>query len=191
MSEQYKPTGETAIIIVPPPDICAYADHYRSLYMPEIMHNIEPHITVLGPFVPYDQLQEAEPKLREALAECPPRRLSLRSFGMFREGGVLFLQLADPERVRSIYRAIFARFPGYPAYGGHERSGGGDDWHPHMTVGVFSELAELEKVYTELAVQRLYMGFEVERVVVKAQMDDGIWDTWAELPLGEEIEQGC
>ena len=55
---------------------------------------------------------------------------------------------------------------------------------------VFSDLAELEKVYSELAVQRLYIGFDVERVVVKSQMDDGIWDTWAELPL-MEVEGNC
>ncbi len=186
MNEQYRPTGETTIVIVPPPDICAYANHYRKLYMPDQLQAIEPHITVLSPFVPYDQLEEAEPKLREALAECPPRRLSLRSFGMFREEGVLLLQLADSERILSIYRAIFARFPQCPAYGGKY----GENWHPHMTVGMFSDRAELEKVYAELAVQRLYIGFDVGQVVVKARMDDGIWDTWAELPLSDGVGRG-
>jgi 2'-5' RNA ligase len=174
-------------MIVPPPDICAYADHYRSLYMRDQVQAVEPHITVLSPFVPYDRLQEAEPKLREAVAECPRTRLSLRSFGVFREEGVLILQLADPERVLSIYRAILSRFPEYPAYGGKY----GRNWQPHMTVGIFSDRAELEKVYNELAVQRLYIGFDVGRVVVKSKMDDGIWDTWAELPLGGGISRDC
>lgn len=185
MSKQYKPTGETAIIIVPPPDICAYADHYRSLYMPDQVQAIEPHVTVLSPFVPYDRLDEARPKLVEALAECSHTRLSLRSFGIFQEEGVLFLELADHERVLAIYRAIFARFPECPAYGGKH----GENWRPHMTVGSFSDLAELEKVHAKLAVQNLYIGFDIKQVVVKCKMDDGIWDTWAELPLGRGVGQ--
>ena len=181
MSLPYKPTGKTAIIIVPPPDICAYADHYRKLYMHDKVATIEPHVTVLSPFVPYEELAEAEPKLREALTECPPRRLSLRGFRMFPESGVLYLGLADHERVLSIYRAIYARFPEYPAYGGQF----GHGFTPHMTVGIFSDPAELERVHEELSVQKLYIGFDVGQVVVKYETDDGVWDTWAELPLGE------
>ena len=180
MMQNYEPTGETALIIVPPADICAYADHYRKLYMPEAMATIEPHITIVHPFVPYDQLQEAETGLIEALADCQPRRLSLRGFGVFRESGVLYLGLADNERVYSLYNAVRDRFPGYPAYGGEF----GDDWTPHMTVGVFSDPAKLDEVYAELSIQRLYIGFDVEQVVVKYKTtDNGIWDTWAELPL--------
>jgi 2'-5' RNA ligase len=147
--------------------------------MPDKLHSIEPHISVVVPFVPYDRLAEAEPKLREVLAACAPRRLSLRGFGVFRNEGALYLTLADNERVYSLYRAIHEAFPEYPAYNGDY----GDDWIPHMTVGLFSDPAELERVYEELSVQKLYIGFDVESVVVKYKNDDGMWDTWAELPL--------
>lgn len=176
----YHPTGETAIIIVPPPDVCGYADHYRAQYMMDSAHEIEPHFTVTVPWVAYEQLEEATVRLREVLANVPPRRISLRQFGMFREEGVLFLQPADPERVLSLYRAILAAFPEYPAYGGKF----GDNIIPHLTVGLFAEAEELEKIYSQLAIQRLYIGFDVEQVVVKFRMSDGIWDTWAEVPLG-------
>jgi hypothetical protein len=129
--------------------------------------------------VPYDQLAVAEPLLKEALAECPPRRLSLRSFAMFREG-VLYLRLADDERVLSIYRAIHARFPECLPYGGKF----GDNIRPHLTVGLFTDPEELDRVYAELAVQKLYIGFDVEQVVVKYKNDDGVWDTWGEYRLG-------
>ena len=180
MNETYRPTGETALIIVPPPDVCGYADHYRAQYMADQFHTIEPHITVTYPFVPYDQLEEATPRLREVLASCPPRRVSLRHFAIFPDEGILFIEPADPERVLSIYRAVLAEFPEYPAYGGKF----GDNIRPHLTVGVIPDREKLQKVYDELAVQRLYIGFEVEQVVVKYKLDDGIWDTWAELPLG-------
>jgi 2'-5' RNA ligase len=178
--EQYQPTGTTAVIIVPPRDICGYADHYRQLYMPDTVRKIEPHFTVVFPFAPYEQLPKVEPRLAKVLAGCSPRRLSIRGFAVFRESGVLYLRLADPERVLSLYRAIHAEFPQYGAYGDKFD----DSLIPHLTVGRFSDPEELDKVYNELSVQRLYIGFDVEQVVLKYETDDdGIWDTWSELPL--------
>ena len=180
MIPAYRPTGETALIIVPPADVCNYADYYRAKYMPDDVPRIEPHITITHPFVPYAQLPQAVLKLRDVLAQCPPTRLSLRSFAVFdSDPGVLFLRLADPGRVLSIYRAVLEAFPEYPIYGGKY----GDTLEPHMTVGIFTDREEMEQAYNELSIQRLYIGFEVEQVVVKCKMDDGIWDTWAELPL--------
>lgn len=176
---EYHPTGETALVIVPPPDICAYADHYRKLYMPEEVEKIEPHITVAVPFVPANMLGAVEARLRGALAKCAPTRLSLRGFDMFRDTGVLYIRLAHPERVRAIYHAVLAEFPEYPIYGGQF----GEEFTPHLTVGRFSDRAELERVYEELSVQKLFIGWDVEQIVVKYKMSDGVWDTWGEIPL--------
>lgn len=184
--EQYRPTGETALIIVPPPDICAYADHYRRLYMPDMVQKIEPHITLVYPFAPYSRLPEVEPRLREVLAAFRQMWVSLRGFSVFKRTGTLYLRLADPERVLTLYRAIFAAFPEYPAYGGQV----GKRFTPHLTVGQFDDPDELDRVYNELSAQRLYIGFVAEQVVLKFQLDDGIWDTWAELPL-MEAEESC
>lgn len=178
MSDYY-PTGETALVIVPPPDICAYADYYRSLYMPDEVERIEPHVTVSVPFAPTPLLPEVEPRLRASLGRCAPVRLSLRGFETFDETGVLYLKLAHPERVHALYRAVVSEFPEYPIYGGQH----GDDFTPHMTVGIFEDHDELARVYEDLSVQRLFIGWDVETVWVKCRMSDGIWDTWAEIPL--------
>ena len=175
----YKPTGRTALVIVPPTDIVGYADYYRSRYMPAQMRFIEPHITVTAPFVPYEQLPEAGPKLLEALRPCPPTRVSLRGFSVFRDSGILYLRPADPERIKALNKAILAAFPDYPAYGGQF----GDNWDPHLTVGIFSDPEELDRVYEGLAMQKLYIGFDVDCVTIKYETDDGIWDTWGEIPL--------
>ena len=53
----------------------------------------------------------------------------------------------------------------------------------HMTVGEFDDPAECERVYNDLIIQRLYIGFDVDAVTVKYKTDDGIWDTWADIPL--------
>lgn len=175
----FYPTGETALIIVPPADICAYADHYRKLFMPDAVERIEPHITVAYPFAPAPMLGEIEERLREALAKCEPVRLSLRGFAIFEEEKLLYLRIAHPERVVSIHRAIMTAFPEYPSDGGKY----GNLETPHMTVGRFTNLEELEQVYEELAMQRLFIGWDVEQIVVKCKMSDEVWDTWGEIPL--------
>ncbi len=167
-------------MIVPPTDIRAFVDHYRHMYAPEQMKRIEAHITVAYPFVHFDDLQEAEPRLRRVLSKCPPRAVALRGFATFPLEGVLYLYLAHPERVTSLYQTILAEFPEYPAYGGQF----GDDLTPHMTVGLFQDLQEMEAVYSTLSVQRLYLAWDVEGVFIIYKTDDGTWHPWSEILLG-------
>ena len=178
---EFSPTGRTMLAIVPPPDICGFADHYRRLYMPDERHRIETHITITIPFVPFEELEEATSRLLRVLENCPPRALAIRGFATFQEEGVLYLYLAHPERVLSIYRAILAEFPQYPAYEGRY----GDSSIPHITVGKFADPEELMRVYAEVSVQRLFMGWDVEWLSVKYEGDDDRWHTWASIQLGE------
>src|SRR6476661_9421010 len=85
----YKPTGATALIIAPPPDVMGYADYYRARYLRATMHHIEPHITLITPFASYEQLSSAAPRLRNRLAVCSPFRVSLRGFSIFKDSGIL------------------------------------------------------------------------------------------------------
>jgi 2'-5' RNA ligase len=178
--QEFKPTGKTMLAIVPPSDICGFAEHYRRLYMPDTIHRIEPHITVTIPFVPFEELEEAAPRLQRVLASCPPRALAIRGFATFPEERVLYLYLSNPERVLSLYEAILAEFPDYPAFEGKH----GDNIVPHMTVGTFSDPQELERIYLKLSAQRLFIGWDVEYLTVYYEGDDGRWHVWADLPLG-------
>lgn len=181
--EEVKPTGKTLLALVPPPDICGFADYYRRLYMPETRHRIEPHITVTIPFVPFEELEVAAPRLQRVLANCPPRALAIRGFATFPEEGVLYLYMAHPERVISLYEAILAEFPQYPAFEGKH----GDSLVPHLTVGKFSDPKELERVYVKLSAQRLFIGWDVEYLCVYYEGDDDRWHTWGDFPLGVPI----
>lgn len=167
-------------MIVPPHDIRGFVDHYRRLYASDQMLRIEAHISVAYPFVHFDDLQEAEPRLRRVLAKQPPRAIALRGFATFPDQGVLYLYLAQPERVTSLYRAIHAEFPEYPAYEGQF----GDELTPHMTVGLFQDAQELERVYSSLSMQRLYLAWDVEGVFVIYKTEDGTWHPWSEVILG-------
>ncbi|HYO49266.1 MAG TPA: 2'-5' RNA ligase family protein [Chloroflexia bacterium] len=179
MSEQAAPTGETAVVIVPPHDICGFADHYRRLYMPDTLHRIPPHITLAYPFVPFDELEAAMPRLADALAACPPRAVAIRGFSVFQDAGILYLHVANEERVLSLHQAIMAEFPDYPVYGGRLTT----DFVPHITVGNFPDPDELDRVYQELSGMRLFLSWDVECVQVMYKDTDGIWQLCAEIPL--------
>ena len=187
MTAQSTPTGETIIAIVPPPDIQGFANHYRQLYMPDTMHRIEPHITLVYPFVPYSDLEKAAPRLGEVLAQCEPVWVSLRGFEIFENVGVLYIRIGQPENVLRLYTEVLAEFPDYPAYGGEY----GDNLVPHMTVGRFSSTEELEAAHAEVQHLRLYIGWEVTQVVVKYKGADGAWHDWATLPVGRETGESC
>ena len=181
--EHFTPTGKTLLAIVPPPDICGFADHYRKLYMPDTMERIEPHITVVIPFVPFDELDEALPKLQKVLQRCPPRALAIRGFATFPKERILYLYLAHPERVLSLYRDIFEEFPQYPAFEGKHKN-----IIPHLTVGVFEDPDELQRAYAPLSEQRLFIGWDVEYLSVLCEGEDGHWHAWADLALGGQSE---
>ena len=178
----HRPVGETALVLVPPHDICAYADHYRELYMPDTAARIEPHVLVLYPFAPLEVVHHERARILSVLSKVEPFYLSLRGFDTFPVWGMLYLRLSHPERVVALYRAIYAEFPEYPIYGGQA----GADFTPHLAVGQFDDPAELDRVHAELSGQRLFIGWTVETVTVKHLDSDGIWHTWDELPLGRQ-----
>src|SRR5688572_19723147 len=173
------PTGETAVAIVPPRDVCGFADGYRRLYMPNAVGHVPPHVTVAGPFVPYDQLEEALPRLESALKGAGPIVVALRGFATFPESGILYLYLSHPERVLALYKKINAEFPDFPAYGGAH----GDEFTPHLTVGVFEDPAELEQAYATLSELRLFIGWDVEWLTVLYKVEDGSWLSYADISI--------
>jgi len=177
--DNQKPTGETAIVIVPPLDICGFADGYRRLHMPDAVGRIPPHVTVAGPFVPFDQIEEALPRLESAVKGEGPVVVALRGFATFPESGILYLYLAHPERVLSLYRKIHAEFPDYPAYGGQY----GEEFTPHMTVGHFEDPVKLEQAYADLSELRLFIGWDVEWLTVLYKVEDGSWLAYADISI--------
>ncbi len=127
----------TAIVIIAPPRVQAFATPIRRLYSLEGMLRVPAHITVLFPFVPVDDLDSVCPKLRQIYADFAPFEVTLDGYGHFPTA--TYLKPADPEPIKALFRAVHAEFPEYPPYRGAHSV---DDITPHMTVGEFKTEAE-------------------------------------------------
>lgn len=123
----------TAIVIMAPPEAQAVAVPLLRQYSPDSLLRVPPHITVSYPFVPYDQLDEALPKLHSLCADVPPFELTVHGYDAF--PGVAYMKPLNPEPVQALFQRIFAAFPEYPPYEGRF----GNEIQPHLTVGEFAD----------------------------------------------------
>jgi 2'-5' RNA ligase len=169
----------TAVVIIAPHRVQAFAVPLMRKYCFESMLRVPAHITVLFPFVPVDDLDDACRVLRDICARLPLFEVTLDGYGHFPT--VTYLKPRDPEPIKATFRAIHAAFPDYPPYRGEF---GADDITPHMTVGEFKSEAEREQAefppYEPIAfaVRRLHLIVGVEHEPVP-------WITHDVIPLGK------
>lgn len=100
----------------------------RARYDPSGRRGFPPHITLLAPFVPPDEITDALlDDLRELFGRLGPFDFELTRTGRF--PGTLYLAPEPVERVAGLIDALVARYPDYPPYGGEF-----DTVVPHLTV---------------------------------------------------------
>jgi 2'-5' RNA ligase len=104
---------------------------------------IPAHVTLLFPFVPARELDEALlGELRDFFSPRPSFGFTLRGTKRFEDQGILWLAPEPDDPFRELTLAIFERWPGYPPYEGMH-----DTVIPHLTVGrgepkLLDEMAE-------------------------------------------------
>ncbi len=86
------------------------------------------HLTLLYPFVPPDEVGQAMPRLRRALAAAKPFDVTLDRYGRF--PNAVFLEPAEAQALIDLHRRLAAAFPEYPVYGGEF----GHAFRPHLTL---------------------------------------------------------
>ncbi|GEM_PF-734120 len=118
----------TSLVFITPHEVQAHAIPLLKAHAPDSQTRIPAHMTIMYPFVPFDQLANTARKLREICSQIEPFELTLAGYGTF--PGAVYMQLVNPEPFKAMYRTIFAAFPDYPPY----RGVFGDDLHPHVTV---------------------------------------------------------
>jgi 2'-5' RNA ligase len=126
----------TGVVIFAPYAVHKIAVPILRQYALDSLIRVPPHITLMFPFVPFEELDAAAKTVREICAAIKPFDLTLAGYGQF--PGVIFMQPANPDSIKAVFRAIFEAFPLYPPYGGAF----GNDLHPHLTVGEFKNEQE-------------------------------------------------
>ena len=170
----------SAVVIMAPHRVQAFAVPLMRQYSFESMMRVPAHITVLFPFVPLDDLDNACRTLRALCTKLPPFEVTLDGYGHF--PGVTYLKPADPESIKATFRALHTAFPEYLPYRG---AFGNDDITPHMTVGVFKSEAEREQAVfpaygpISFAVRRLHL-------IVGVAHEPIPWITHDVIPLGKK-----
>ncbi len=131
----------TAVVIFVPHQVQAVATPIMRQYALESLIRVPAHITLMFPFVPYEQLREAAKTLKVLSTQIKPFEITLSGYDQF--PGVVFMRPANPEPIKAVFRQIYESFPLYPPYGGTF----GNDLHPHVTVGEFKNQDEQRVVW--------------------------------------------
>lgn len=148
-------TLSTAVVIFMPHEVQQVATPIMRQYTLESLIRVPAHITLMFPFVPYEALDAAVPTVQAVCARIQPFDITLAGCGQF--PGVIFMQPADPQPIKAVFRQLLDAFPLYLPYEGAY----GNDLHPHVTVAEFTS-AEAQRV----AVMPEYapITFRAERV---------------------------
>jgi RNA 2',3'-cyclic 3'-phosphodiesterase len=173
-------TIHSTIAIVPSYEVYEFAVPLIERLMPQKAHGFTPHITLLYPFAPVDQLDAACEQLRDLCCETSPFEVTLAGYGRFPKA--VYLAIQDVEPLRSVFQTVRDVFPQYAPYDGVF----GDAFTPHVTV-----LSSAENLMASLPMLPNYkpITFTVDRLHVSyGDPEDALpWITHDIVRLGTRL----
>jgi hypothetical protein len=138
------PTQSALVVLVPEAE--ALVKSFRDRYDPSAAEGMPAHITLLYPFKPIHELDDALlAELRGCFAGFAPIRFTLASIKRF-PVEVLYLAPEPDEPFRRLTMVIWHCFPETPPYGGKW-----PDIVPHVSVAWLTDEQHLERVADEFA----------------------------------------
>lgn len=170
---------ETALVIVL--DDAEPFDEVRREFAVETFElGIPFHVTLLYPFAPSDELtEELLEETRAFFAQRKGFELELTHLAWW---PAVVYAVPEPDAVlRDWMRALFARFPRWPPYGGEH-----PEVIPHATLG---EEIDASQVFPEIERRlsgRLPAHFPVAAVALLEEFTPGRWRERERFPLGRE-----
>jgi 2'-5' RNA ligase len=136
---------------------------------------IPAHVTLLFPFVPAGDLEEALlGELRELFAAQPAFSVAFSRVARFAEVAWLAPEPAEP--FRRLTDLIWERYPSYPPYEGIH-----DEVIPHLSVAVGD--ATLQDQVDHALTPHLPVAADVREVVLLEEQPDRRWRTRERFPL--------
>jgi len=119
---------QTALLIIPPPEVQAFAAPLRQKHAPDIYMQGPSHITLFFPFIPPGEVPAATNILRTLCKDVAPFQLKLDQYGHFE--GTHYLAPSNPEPILSLHTLVLSTFPDYLPYEGQY----GTQLVPHLTI---------------------------------------------------------
>jgi 2'-5' RNA ligase len=164
-----------AIVIIPPPDAWDPIQAIRRQHDAK-MRRWMPHITLLYPFRPREELAAAAHALKTACQNQRAFRLRLARFRHFRESRTVWLAPESPAPLVTLQAALQAAFPDCDDVSRH--AGG---FTPHLSVGQGDEALRdaLQETWTPLE-------FEVKEISIvrRNAPPDDVFRVEFAVPLG-------
>ena len=169
-------THTAALVLVPEAE--PVVGTLRERLDPSALQGVPAHVTVLFPFVPAPDVDDAVvDRLRRAVAGVGRFTYTFDTVRWFADD-LLWLAPTPAAPFAELTERVHHAFPGHPPYEGeHEPV-------PHLTVGYrrHSSLEALRRAAGELA-PRLPFSTAVDRVHLIAGSSEGPWRVVAEAPL--------
>lgn len=153
-------TIETALVIIPPKSVQAFAYPIREEYDKVSFQQMPAHITLLYPFVGEDGIEFALQKLQIVCEGINPFELILDRYDRFKT--VHFLTASKPEELNQLQQELSEAFPEFLLHSGEF----GSTYVPHLTLAQFEreedanqlELPPTPNFCFELSQIHLYLG---------------------------------
>lgn len=172
------PVERTALVVEVPEAAAAVDAWLERTANAKPSNGVPAHVTVLFPFVPAAEVDEALlADLRALFAGLPVFAFELRECRHF--PAVLYLAPDPPDRFVALTEAVVAAYPAYPPYEGVFA-----EIVPHLTAAE-GDHAVLTRAEGEIR-QSLPIVAEAHEIVLLEEVDRelGRWRTHSRLPLG-------
>lgn len=166
----------TALIIAVPeaePVVGEWRERYDNARL-----GVPAHVTLLFPFVPREQLDDALlAELSELIASQPAFSFSLSRVEHFPD--VTWLAPEPSEPFRRLTQLIFSRYPDYPPYEGIH-----DEIIPHLTVAAAAMRDQVDSALTP----QLPIDAEAREVTLLVENQSGHWRSGGQFLLARPGE---
>ena len=114
---------ESALLIIPPKPVQAFAYPLREEYDPKSFAKVPAHLTLFYPFVPAALAEEESSKLGSICGRFPPFEVMLDRYMQLEDA--VALEPAEPAPILALYRALAEAYPDFAR----------QDYRPHLTLG--------------------------------------------------------
>ena len=135
--------------------------------VPSTSRDLPPHVTVLWPFLPAEEVDEAvERELEALLADVAPFGFALTHVSGFTDVAILAPEPAEP--FVALTELLWHEWPECPPFGGAY-----EEIVPHLTVAMDPTPAQRETIRETLA-SRLPVVATADSVLLIAEVGDGV-----------------